>query len=253
MSQLGRDVVRVRPRSARALGREALLVVAVYAVYSVIRNLAPQRSSLAEHNAWNGLRLEESLRIDVEHGINDFVVAHPWIAVPANYFYATLFLPAVIGTLVWLWIRRPQVYSHYRTALVVMTLIGLICFWLYPLAPPRLLPGAGFVDTVPYFHTWGMDSSGPSNTGVSNQYAAMPSLHFGWSLWCGTTLWRCASRVWQRVVGFLYPLLTLLVILATANHYLLDAVAGAIAFLAADRLVTYVERRRVGVPEARRG
>jgi hypothetical protein len=168
----------------------------------------------------------------------------------ANYFYATLFLVTVISVLAWLWLRRPQVYSYYRWILVVMTLIALVVFWLYPLAPPRLLPGAGFIDTVPHFHTWGMDPSKPARAGISNQYAAMPSMHFGWALWCGTTLWRCASRWWQRALGVIYPTLTLLVILGTANHYVMDAIGGALAFALATCLVTWTEHRIVRVRPA---
>lgn len=254
-AQLESTTLRVRARSAKALVREAAIIVSVYAAYSVVRNLAPNREADAIRHGWDGLNIEQHLGIDIEHGINDFVVARPWLAVPANYFYATLFLPAVISVLAFLWVRRPQVYRRFRTTLVTMTLIALACYWLYPLAPPRLLPGAGFVDTVPFFHTWGMDPSAPPRNGVSNQFAAMPSMHFGWALWCGTTLWRCGSRVWQRVVGVVYPTLTLLVIIATANHYLLDAVGGAVAFLLAFLLVGQVDRRLVDrtVPQALRG
>lgn len=245
--ELENRAVRVRLRSPRALVREAVIIVSVYVVYSIIRNLAPSRDALAVRHGWDGLTIERHLGIDVERGINAFVAGRPWLAVPANYFYATLFLPAVVATLAWLWARRPQVYTQFRTVLVVMTLFALASYWLYPLAPPRLLPGGGFIDTVPYFHTWGMDPSDPPK-GVSNQFAAMPSMHFGWALWVGTTLWRCASRVWQRVVGVVYPTLTLLVIIATANHYVLDAVGGVVAFLLAVVLVRRVAPRRVTEP-----
>jgi hypothetical protein len=241
--------VRVTQRSAKALVREALIIVAVYLAYDWVRNLAPNRVALSNRHGWDQLRIESDLHIDVEHAMNTFVVGHPSIAIASNYFYATLFLASVVAVLAWLWLRRPQVYSHYRTILVVMTLIALLCFWVYPLTPPRLLPGAGFIDTVPYFHTWGMDPSKPARgSGISNQFAAMPSMHFGWSLWCGSTLWRCASRVWQRLVGVIYPTLTLLVILASANHYVLDVIGGAAAFALATALVTWGERVRVREP-----
>jgi hypothetical protein len=248
--------MRVRPRSVKALVREAVIIVSVYLIYDAIRNLAPDRAELANQHGWNGLTVERHLHIDIEHTLNDFVSSHPALAVACNYFYATLFLASVVAVLGWLWVRRPQVYSHYRTILVVMTLIALVCFWLYPLAPPRLLPGGGFVDTVPYFHTWGMDPSKPARgAGVSNQFAAMPSMHFGWALWCGVTLWRCASHVWHRVVGVLYPAMTAFVVLGTANHYVLDILGGALAFMLAMSLVTWRERHfvRATVPQALRG
>ena len=105
-----------------------------------------------------------------------------------------------------------------------MTLIALLGFYLYPTAPPRLLPG--YVDTVIRFHTWGSFAD-PNIAEHSNQFAAMPSLHVGWALWVGISVFRCAPGRWWRWLGPAYPAGTAVVIIGTANHFVLDAVAGA--------------------------
>ncbi len=110
--------------------------------------------------------------------------------------------------------------------LFTTTLIALAGFALYPTAPPRLLPGADYIDTVIKFHTWGSLAQ-PEIASHSNQYAAMPSLHIGWAMWAGISLFMCARSRWWRAFGLAYPFFTLLVIVATANHYIIDAFGGA--------------------------
>jgi hypothetical protein len=131
---------------------------------------------------------------------------------------------AVMG---WLFLRRSHVYRGARTALVATTMLGLVGFAAYPTAPPRLLPEFGYVDTLTKFHTWG-SLADPDIAQHSNQFAAMPSLHIAWAVWCGIAIWVCARRRWVRLVGLAYPVGTLIVIVGTANHFLLDAVGGVI-------------------------
>ncbi len=121
-----------------------------------------------------------------------------------------------------------MLYRGIRTVLFATTIVGLVGFYLYPLAPPRLLAQYGYIDTVLKFHTWG-SLADPDVADHSNQFAAMPSLHIGWSLWCAIAVYRCARHVWVRRLAFVYPLCTLFVIVGTANHFVLDAVGGAVA------------------------
>lgn len=105
-------------------------------------------------------------------------------------------------------------------------MLALVGFWLYPLAPPRLMPGLGFIDTA----HGPQDLTNPDYgalTSLTNQYAAMPSLHFGWSLWCGVVIVILAPKTWMKLLGALHPLFTVCAIVATANHWVLDAVGGA--------------------------
>jgi hypothetical protein len=145
-----------------------------------------------------------------------------------DYYYATMHFIVTIAVMVWLFVKRPHIYRGARTVLFVTTLAGLAGFYLYPLAPPRLLPQYSYVDTLTRFHTWG-SLADPKIAEHSNQYAAMPSLHIGWALWCGIALFLCARRTWVRLLGLLYPVATLIVIVGTANHFIIDAVGGAIA------------------------
>jgi hypothetical protein len=213
-----------RPR----LWPELLLIAICYGCYSMVRNLVPADHATAAHRAQEILALEYDLRLDVEYTLNRLFAEHAWLAVPANYFYATMHFAVTIGVLVWLYARHPDRYAAYRTILFATTMVGLVGFWLYPLAPPRMLPG--FTDTVISFGTWGIYGSSPMAS-VSNQYAAMPSMHTAWSLWCAMAVIGVAGRrrPWAVPAAALYPTATIFVIMGTANHYLLDAVGGAVA------------------------
>jgi hypothetical protein len=118
-----------------------------------------------------------------------------------------------------------------RTALFATTLIGLVGFYLYPLAPPRLLPQYGYVDTLAKYHTWG-SLADPNVAEHTNQFAAMPSLHIGWALWCTVAVFYIAKPRWLRVLAIIYPIGTLMVIVGTANHFIIDAVGGLIVVAA---------------------
>jgi hypothetical protein len=144
-----------------------------------------------------------------------------------DYYYATLHFIVTIGTLLWLYWRRPDAYRAARTALYAATVLALVGFYAYALAPPRFLSGDGFIDTVVVHHTWGSWASGPV-TNVSNQFAAMPSIHIAWSTWCAVVLYRLARPRAVRILAVLYPFATCTVILATANHFEADALAGAL-------------------------
>ena len=150
-----------------------------------------------------------------------------WLAVTANYYYATLHFVVTFAILLWLYVRHPRRYRPVRSVLYLASLIGLVGFWVFPLAPPRMLPSLGYVDTVVVFHTWGSFASGDI-ANESNQFAAMPSLHLAWALWCGIALVRLSPHQSVKVLGALYPFVTFAVILATANHFVLDAVGGGV-------------------------
>jgi hypothetical protein len=177
------------------------------------------------------LHWEQAAGLDVELSLNLALLNHEWLAVAANLFYLSAHFVVTICVIVWLYRSRPRHYLWLRTGIMAATGLALIGYWLYPLAPPRFLPEYGFVDPVVFFDTPGLYSSGPS-TAITNQYAAMPSMHAGWALWCGIALLLLARSWWSRLLGVLYPVTTVLVIMATANHYVLDAVAGVLLIVA---------------------
>ncbi|MCC3769729.1 bifunctional glycosyltransferase 87/phosphatase PAP2 family protein [Streptomyces sp. UNOC14_S4] len=216
-----------RPLSRPNVFLELMLIRIGYWVYSFIRAGAPGERSVAEAHGRQILGMEEFLHIDVEHRFNHFVAGVQRIADAMDYYYGTFHFLVPVSLLGYLYWRRPGTYRWARTALSLATLMALIGFWAYPLAPPRLMPGRGFIDTA----NGPQDFSDPdfgALTELSNQYAAMPSLHIGWSLWCGVVIAVVGPRTWLRWLGMLYPLMTFSVIVGTANHYVLDAVGGAL-------------------------
>ncbi|MFF0214866.1 phosphatase PAP2 family protein [Streptomyces vinaceus] len=204
---------------------EILLIGVSYWTYSLIRNAVPEQKADALANAdwlWD---LERTLGIAVEQSVNHAVNSVTWLIVGMNYYYATLHFVVTIGVLVWIYRFHPGRYAATRMVLFATTGVALLGYFFFPLAPPRLMNGGHFVDTVLVHHTWGSMASGNLKH-MSNQYAAMPSMHIGWSLWCGLTIFAVASAPWARILGLLYPVATLVVIVATANHFWLDAVGG---------------------------
>ena len=155
------------------------------------------------------------------------------------------------AVLVWLYRRRPAHYARTRAVLLTMTLMALVCYWLYPLAPPRLMTGGGYIDTGRVFILWGVTPS-DDLVALSNQYAAMPSMHFGWALWSGVAVVMLAERRVVRVLGALYPVLTLAVVVVTGNHFVLDA-AAALVFLALASVIVAAGMGRMALGAPRRG
>lgn len=214
------------PRRPR-LWFEVLLVAVGYWTYSLIRNAVPERKHEAMRNAGRIWEWEHRLGLAFEHGVNHALDSVGWLIVGMNYYYATLHFVVTVGVLVWLYHWHPGRYGATRLVLFATTGVALLGYYFFPLAPPRLMARGHFIDTVVAHHTWGSMASG-NLAGMSNQYAAMPSMHIGWSLWCGVTIAVLARPVWVKALGLLYPAATLVVIVATANHFWLDAVGGAV-------------------------
>lgn len=211
--------------------QEVAIIGFCYWLYSEVRNLVPEQQSIAMRHGRSVQHLQDALHLNFERSLNSFVAGHDWVAQVMDYYYATLHFIVTIGCLVWLYRAHPRIYRGARTVLFATSLLALAGFYLYPLAPPRLLPQYGYVDTLLKFHTWG-SLADPKVAEHSNQFAAMPSLHIGWALWCAACIFFCARRLWVRLLGLLYPVWTLLVIVGTANHFIIDAVAGLLVFLA---------------------
>lgn len=215
--------VRARPR----LIVEVVIVAAFYTAYSLTRDAVPAHQWAALGRAWSVLNLETRLHVNLEYSVNQFVAGNHLLSLFAGYWYMTMHFVITLAVLLWLWFRHPERYIFARTALMATNLIALAVFWLYPLAPPRMLWEAGFIDTVARDHIWGtVGSAGMSS--ASNQFAAMPSLHIGWAVWCATAVFLVTRNRLARALAVLYPMITLFVILGTANHFLIDAAAGAL-------------------------
>ena len=200
--------------------------------YKYGRSLVSGESSQAVHHARAVIHMERDLRIFTEERLQEAVIGAghtvEWL-LNAYYLFAHMVVTAIV--FLWLYLRHPGTYVRFRRVMVAMTLAGLVLHLLYPLAPPRMFPNLGFVDTgrVVGPASYGR---GSAYSGFANQFAAMPSLHFGWALavaW--SVIMASSSRLRWLVV--LHPVLTLAAIVLTANHYWLDAIVAALLFGAA--------------------
>ncbi|SEM08050.1 phosphatase PAP2 family protein [Streptacidiphilus jiangxiensis] len=231
---------RIRRWKPRQWGLE--LVLLVYAAYDGSRLLVHGKESVAREHGELLLRTERHLHAEPEHWLNRLFSEHAWLGVPADFIYASLHYAITPLVLFWMFRSRRAHYAYARTWLVLATALGLVGFVFFPTAPPRLLSDPdGFLDVMAqHAHVgwWGGSGSAPEGLGaMTNDFAAFPSLHFGWALWCGLLIHRHARRRWVRVLGLLYPALILVVVMGTANHYLLDCVAGG-AVVLLGRLLT---------------
>jgi hypothetical protein len=203
--------------------REFLLVAGLFLVYKLGRQLADGHTADAFHNARRVWDLERAVRLPRETGVQSALLHGDTLVHLANTYYATVHFPATLAFLVWLYVRRPAHYVWARRVLAAVTGAALVLPFTFPLAPPRMLTGTGLVDTA---RMYGPSVYGPpSSDHLSNQFAAMPSLHFGWALMLAIGLIAATRSPW-RWLWLLHPLITLLVIVGTANHYWIDAIVA---------------------------
>ncbi|TLS44673.1 inositol phosphorylceramide synthase [Streptomyces montanus] len=207
------------------LVRELLLVAGLFLVYKLGRQLATGHAGEAFDNAHRVWDLERTLRLPGEGAVQSGLLHSDTLVHLANLFYATVHFPATAAFLIWLYLRRPAHYVWARRVLAAVTAAALVLHLAFPLAPPRMLATAGLVDTGQAYGPTVYGAS-PEADSLSNQFAAMPSLHFGWALMVAIGLIVATKSRW-RPLWLLHPLLTLLVIVGTANHYWLDAIVAA--------------------------
>jgi PAP2 superfamily len=255
----GHPALLDQPTRTRRKGwHEFLFVAAIYGLYDLTRLVDAGRPATAKVNARRLLRFERRLHLSPESWLNHFVAARALLAIPADYAYASLHYVVTLFVLLWLWRANPDAYVPARRWLTATTLLGLVGFATFPLAPPRELPG--FIDTMAHYGQygwWGTAASAPKGLGgLTNQYAAMPSLHIGWSTWCA---WQLAANARWRLVQLLaiaYPVFMVFVVLGTANHYLADVIAGLVVFAlghVVSDAITRVVRGAQKIPVQRRG
>ncbi|WP_405571180.1 phosphatase PAP2 family protein [Streptomyces phaeochromogenes] len=207
------------------LVRELLLVAGLFLVYKLGRQLATGHTGEAFDNARRVWDLERFLRLPGEGDVQSALLHGDTLVHVVNTYYATVHFPATAAFLIWLYLRRPGHYVWARRVLAAVTAAALAVHLTFPLAPPRMLAATGLVDTGQVYGPTVYGAS-PETDSLSNQFAAMPSLHFGWALMVAIGLIAATRSRW-RWLWLLHPLVTLLVVVGTANHYWLDAVVAA--------------------------
>lgn len=223
----GRDARRRPAPVVWRVVREAILLATLFLVYSAGRQIAAKHTGSAFDHAREILALQNWLHLPNEASIQQAALKLPQLVEGANLYYASVHAPLTACVLLWLSIWRPRAYTHVRWTIVSVTGLALIGHIVFPLAPPRMMPG--FVDTGLQFglSVYGAERSG----GVANQFAAMPSLHVGWAALIALSMILITRTRW-RWLWLLHPIITFGVVVVTANHYWLDGIV-ALLLLAA--------------------
>jgi hypothetical protein len=203
--------------------RELAIVVPAYFLYITVRGLVEGREAEAFARATDVIQLERAIGIFWEADMQRLIVDDAWVVSLMNSMYTWLHWPVILGTAVWLFVCHRGPYRTFRNAFLITGGMGLIIYATLPVAPPRFLDAWGFVDTIADHQATYQAFQPPA---FVNQYAAMPSLHLGWNLLAGIAIVRYASLWPAKVLGALMPIGMFVSIVFTANHFILDGVAG---------------------------
>jgi hypothetical protein len=242
----------LRPGPPRARSwLDLLLVVWLGWLYDLINDYPPVRQRLAEAHARSVLSLERFVHLAPERTLNRWLAARHTLSQVMVFWYENVHGLVVIGMFGALWWLRPDLLRRLRAVLVLVSVAALAVFWSFPVAPPRMLVSDGYVDLVaavdhvPVWHAGAIAAE-------SNQLAAFPSLHLAWGVWAALALWAMTERTWLRALALAYPLVTLFAVMATGNHFLADAVAGALLTFAVAGLAQLAAARRAAPAVAAR-
>jgi PAP2 superfamily len=220
------DTIRdFAPRGWLDAGLQFFLFFAVYQGYQVVRGLTDGNAEVAFANAQRVIDLEKGIGTFFEPGFQDALLSHAWIIDFANFMYMNSHFVVTTTFLVWLYFFRNDYFYFVRNMFMVAMVVALACYAAFPTAPPRLIPEAGFTDTIAVFTGLPQDSETVGM--LVNKYAAVPSMHIAFSLMIAVPGMALASNPVARVWWSAYPLLVLFVIVVTGNHFWLDAAAGA--------------------------
>jgi hypothetical protein len=230
---------------------EVLVAAVGYGVYAGIRNLQGREESVAayRHALRNSLaivHLEQRLGLYHERAFQRLLLHVPLLVKGLDSYWAIAHFTVTVAVIVWLIRRHPDRYRPLRTALAISTGIGLLVFAVFPAVPPRMLPASfGFVDT--WVKVGGIAARTPPRIErISDPFAAMPSLHVAWAVWCTAAVYPVCRRRFSRMVAVAYPAVTVIAVVASANHFVLDCVAGAACTGVALLVVGRWGRRRSG-------
>ena len=210
--------------------RELAQVLGAFLLYNLGRVLAVDDLGAADAHAVDIVDAQRWLGLPTEASLQAWALGHDWLVDLANRYYVSVHFPLTIAVLVWLFRYRRPAYTSAKRALLLATGVALVFHVLVPVTPPRLLDSLGMTDAG---HAGGMSIyQAPVLGSMSNEYAAMPSLHVGWALLLAVVL-VVACRTRWRWLWLLHPLATVFVVVSTANHYWLDGLAGSVLVVGA--------------------
>jgi hypothetical protein len=218
---------------------EFAIIAGLYAVWRVARKLPLAQDEGAVERAHQIVDLERTLHLPTELSLQQWFLEHDTLARLANTYYATLHVPMLLGFLVWLFVRHREHFARWRNALAILTGFCLVIRFIR-VAPPRFLGELGYVDLSTRY---GLNIYGPVGTGVSDQFAAMPSIHVGWAAVVSFGVVAASTSRW-RWLALLHVILTFVVVSATGNHWWMDGIVAVALLGVALRIDTVVRRRR---------
>jgi hypothetical protein len=214
------------PAGGRDALRQVLLLLSCYATYDVARVVVRGHEALAMANAQAIINAEKTLHLYVEPFIQT-LASHVHVLIEfMDWFYGSVHLPVTILILVWIYLYRNETFAFFRNVFLTMNVLAMTIFALLPVAPPRLVPTSGVVDTL-YLYSTSNYRSGILSF-VTDQYAALPSLHIGYALFLSLAVFLLTTNRLARVLAAVYPVVVFAAIIITGNHYVLDVAAGVI-------------------------
>lgn len=234
------QAVRAWQFSHRVGLHEIAVVVVSFLIYFFIRGAVVDRAGEALARGINIIELEQQLGIYRELTMQSWILDHYWMIKTMNWIYFWGHMPMVIVLAVWLYTRHRRAYRITRNAFLASGAIGVVLYWMFPVAPPRLIPFAGFIDTMAQFDRVGYNAQ--EARAFVNPYAAIPSLHYGWSLLLGAIVAWVGRNPLAWVFGAVWPVAMFFAVVMTGNHFILDAVAGAIVSFAGLGIALAIER-----------
>jgi hypothetical protein len=229
-----------RARFLAAASFEIAVVSALFALWQVANRLTRGHTSGGISRGRWIWHAERVIYLPSEKSVQDLIIGHPWLVKSANYFYDTAHLTLMVVFLVWLWLRHRDRYPVVRNTIAAFTAMSLL-IQMVAVAPPRLIGGTGLVDTAAVY---GQSVYAAIGSGLADQYAAMPSIHVGWAVLISIAIVTCSTSKW-RWLGLLHGLVTIFVVVATANHYWLDAIAACALLVPAWLIALGLERLRL--------
>ncbi len=234
--------------SARVGLMEVVVVVVSFLIYFEIRGLVVGRAGEAMVRGMNVISLEQNLGIYHELTMQGWILDHYWLIKTMNWIYFWGHMPLVIVFAVWLYVRHRPTYMLVRNAFLASGAIGVIIYWAFPVAPPRLIPFAGFIDTMAVFDRVGYNAQ--ETKAFVNEFAAVPSLHFGWSMLIGLAVFWVAKNPALKVFGLVWPVAMFFAVVMTGNHFIFDAFTGAIVSFAGLGIAWLIHRYGTSVWDA---
>jgi hypothetical protein len=222
---------------------EFALVSGLYSIWRIARTLPFVRDEGAIERARDIVRFESWLHLPSELSLQELVLRSDIAARMTNWYYAVLHVPALVAFLIWLFARHRDVYPRWRNGLAMLTGCCLVIRFVR-VAPPRFLPDLGYIDLSTRY---GLSVYGPVGTGVSDQFAAMPSIHVGWAAVVSLGIISASASRWRWLFG-LHLVVTLLVVSATGHHWWLDGIVAIALLLAGLRVDDFIRKRRAITP-----